>query len=109
MSSNDFAIKVENISKRYRIGMKEKMKKNFGDAMIELIKSPLSNYRKYRSLYKFDDNTPDQDDFQANDDDSIIWALRNVSFEVMKGEVVGIIGKNQAWANGNGSTSRRLS
>ncbi len=65
--------------------------------MFEFIKSPLSNYRKYRSLYKFDNIAPDQNDSQVNDDDdSVIWALKNISFEVKQGEVVGIIGKNGA-------------
>jgi len=92
MTSNDIAIKVENVSKRYRIGSKEEIKENFASAIFEFIKSPLKNYRKYRSLYKFDDINPESN---SNSSD-IIWALRDVSFEVTKGEVLGIIGRNGA-------------
>ena len=54
MTSKDIVIKVENISKRYRIGLKEEMHDSFASAMFEFMKSPLKNYRKYRSLYKCD-------------------------------------------------------
>jgi len=41
MSSKDIAIKVENISKVYRIGSKEELHDSFGGALVDLIKSPL--------------------------------------------------------------------
>lgn len=88
MDNRNIAIKVENISKRYRIGLKAEKSENFGSKIIDLIKSPLNNYRKYKSLYRFDDIDADSS--------NIVWALRNVSFEVKEGEVVGIIGRNGA-------------
>lgn len=92
MSNNDIAIKVENLSKRYRIGLKEKVHDTFGGAIIDLLKSPLKNYKKYRSLYKFSDNGSASDKEIESPD--IIWALKNVSFEVKQNEVIGVIGKN---------------
>lgn len=94
MASKDIAIRVNNISKCYRIGLKENIHDSIGSAIIDFIKSPLKNYRKYRSLYRFDDIN-DLNSTSANSPD-IIWALRDVSFEVRQGEVVGIIGRNGA-------------
>jgi lipopolysaccharide transport system ATP-binding protein len=81
------AINVENISKRYRIGLKEKVHDTFGGAIASWIKAPLSNYKRLRKLSKFEQN--------ENADD-IIWALRDVTFDVEEGEVLGIIGRNGA-------------
>ena len=96
MNSNNIAIKVENISKVYRIGAKENIHDSFVHTMIDFLKSPWKNYRKYRSLYKFDDITPDQSNSSSNNSSDIIWALKDVSFEVKRGEVLGIIGRNGA-------------
>ena len=96
MTSNDIAIKVENLSKIYRIGVKAQMHDSFGATIFSFIKSPLDNYRKYRSLYKFDDiEFENGQDHNTNHSD-ILWALKDVSFEVNRGEVLGIIGKNGA-------------
>ena len=92
MAQIDIAIKVENLSKVYRIGMKENASDSIVGGIVQFLKSPLKNYRKYRSLYKFNDLEPDSD----NPSQDIIWALKNISFEVKRGEVLGIIGKNGA-------------
>ena len=89
MSNNEKVIRVDNISKCYRIGLRENMHDTLAKTAFNVIKSPFKNYRRYRSLYKFDD-------LQNNSGDvgDVIWALRNVSFDVKEGEIVGIIGLN---------------
>ncbi len=96
MSSNNIAIQVENISKLYRIGMKQEMRDSFVSTMLGFIKSPWKNYRKYRSLYKFDDIKLDQIQKSKDLPSDIILAVNDVSFSVSQGEVLGIIGKNGA-------------
>ena len=92
------AIRVQNLSKRYRIGRREKTHDTLAGALGDLLTHPLRNLRNLRRLTRFDDNVPT---FQpasvprASGDD-VIWALKDVSFEVERGEVVGIIGRNGA-------------
>ena len=85
---NDIVIKVENLSKRYRIGLKEGQPETLVAAMTSWLKSPLANYRQLRRLSQFGEDGHDAED--------ILWALKDVSFEVQQGEVVGIIGRNGA-------------
>ncbi len=94
MSTNDVAIKVESVSKVYRLGAKEDTEDSFFRSVARMIKSPVKNYQKYRSLYDFSDLDFENPDKDA--DPNILWALRNVSFHVKPGEVVGIIGRNGA-------------
>ncbi len=92
MHDSHLAIKVDSISKCYRLGIKEDMHDTFGRTILECLKSPLKNYRKYRSLYNFKDVHSDQNAIPSD----ILWALRDVSFAVKQGEIVGIIGVNGA-------------
>jgi lipopolysaccharide transport system ATP-binding protein len=92
----DTAIKVNDLSKRYRIGIKEKKYDNLLDTFFHMLKTPFINYRTYRSLYRFDDNDGQEDARISSVESDIIWALKNVSFTVKEGEVVGIIGNNGA-------------
>jgi lipopolysaccharide transport system ATP-binding protein len=96
MTSKDIAIKVENISKIYRIGTKDELHDTFAKAIVGFLKRPLKNYRKYRSLYNFNDIQPDQINNAKDVPSDIIWAVKDVSFDVLRGEVLGIIGRNGA-------------
>jgi lipopolysaccharide transport system ATP-binding protein len=87
------AIKAEKLSKIYRIGLKEKIHDSLASAAIGFLRSPLTNYKTYRSMYDFRDIRKKGPDTTAK---NIIRALDEISFEVNHGEVVGIIGRNGA-------------
>jgi lipopolysaccharide transport system ATP-binding protein len=77
------AVRVENVSKQYRIGQRERYQ-TLRDALTSSVKRPL------QSAYAFarGDKQPATN--------NTFWALRSVSFDVAQGEVVGIIGRNGA-------------
>jgi len=83
-------IKINNLSKCYRIGAKETGYKTFREAIIDGISAPFRNLKRLQRLTKFNNN---RNDVRSND---IIWALKDISFNVDEGEVLGIIGKNGA-------------
>ena len=58
---NNKAIVVEDLSKCYRIGVEEHHE-SMASAFFHFLKSPWANYRKYRSLYKFDQLYSGKDD-----------------------------------------------
>ncbi len=62
------------------------MQEHFAGAIFDFIKSPWKNYRKYRSLYKFDDINLDQNQNAKEIPSDIIFAVNDVSFEVKEGE-----------------------
>lgn len=80
------AIRLRNLSKCYRIGALQKRHETLVSATIAALRSPAANLRRLRALSSF----------QSTDDTDVIWALREVSFEVQTGEVLGIIGRNGA-------------
>jgi lipopolysaccharide transport system ATP-binding protein len=77
---SDVVIHIENLSKRYRIGRPRESYDTLRDTIVSAVQAPL---RALRS------------DGRRNGAEEF-WALRDVSFEVGRGEVLGIIGRNGA-------------
>lgn len=71
---SDIVIKAENLSKRYRIGAAQEPYGSLRESLARAVRKP----------------------FRRRDPDETIWALKDVSFEIKRGEVVGIIGRNGA-------------
>jgi len=83
---NDIAIRVEHLSKQYRIGGKRERYKTLRDTLAEAFMAP---FRRASKLLRGQATG-------AAELDETIWALKDVSFEIKRGEVVGIIGRNGA-------------
>lgn len=75
---NEVVLSVENLSKQYRLG-------KIGTGSL---RQDISHWWKYKVLKEQDPF------FYGGEDERYIWALRNVNFELKKGEALGIIGSN---------------
>jgi lipopolysaccharide transport system ATP-binding protein len=78
---SDIAIRVENLSKQYRIGGPQARYKTIRETMTDMAVAPVRRLRRLG---------------QPAPPEETIWALKDVSLEVRQGEVVGIIGRNGA-------------
>jgi lipopolysaccharide transport system ATP-binding protein len=83
---SEYAIRAQGLGKRYRIGSTLRRHSTLGEAVVGAVNAPLRNLRRLRRLSRF----------TQEDDADIVWALRDVSFDVGHGEVIGIIGRNGA-------------
>jgi len=81
------AISVEHLSKAYRIGLAQELPDTLVGAVTGWAAAPFRGFRSLRRLNTFGRDHDGQD---------TLWALRDVSFDVQEGEVVGIIGRNGA-------------
>ena len=75
--NNDIAIRVDGLSKQYRIGLQPEKYKTLRDSFS-------------RGVSKLMAGKP------ADQDAGTFWAVRDLSFEIKRGEVVGVIGRNGA-------------
>jgi len=83
---NDIAILVENLGKKYYIGKKQEKFKTLRDTLADTVTAP---FRRAAKLLRGQATG-------AAGLDETIWALKEVSCQVKRGEVVGIIGPNGA-------------
>ena len=85
---SDIAVRIEHVSKRYRLGQRE----SYG-ALRDLISGGVSrSLQRARAGVRRQPEHPED----AADSSRYIWALRDVSLDVRQGEIVGIIGSNGA-------------
>jgi lipopolysaccharide transport system ATP-binding protein len=84
----DIAIKAEALSKRYRIGVQEQRPETFVARVVGSLSRPVTNLKRLVRLARFRDGEEDASD--------VVWALRDATFDVERGEVVGVIGRNGA-------------
>ena len=82
---SDTVIRVQDIGKRYRIGAQERAT-TFREALSAAALKP---FRAARSVLGGNGARPQERD-------QIFWALKGVSFEVRRGEILGVIGRNGA-------------
>jgi lipopolysaccharide transport system ATP-binding protein len=84
---SDVVIRAERLSKLYRIGQQEKFT-TLRDVISRTFTAPFRLWFKNQN-----EIVPNH---QSSTSNNYIWALKDVSFEVKQGEVVGIIGRNGA-------------
>jgi lipopolysaccharide transport system ATP-binding protein len=82
----DVAIRCDGLAKQYRLGERESYKA-LRDVIAYAFASP---FRRLLSTRRH------SSDDSAGSKKPYIWALKDVSFEIKRGEVVGIIGRNGA-------------
>jgi lipopolysaccharide transport system ATP-binding protein len=83
---DNIAIRVDQLSKRYRIGTSKMRYTTLRDSLVSAASAPVRWANRVVGRNQFSDR--DQQDH--------IWALRDISFEVCEGQVLGIIGRNGA-------------
>jgi lipopolysaccharide transport system ATP-binding protein len=85
---SDIVIKVENVGKQYRLG-----KVGTGSITSDINRwwqIARGKEDPYLKIGAVNDRTT------KSSEDDVVWAIRNISFEMRRGEVLGIIGKNGA-------------
>lgn len=81
--NSQLAIRVDHLGKQYRIGMAPVKYQTLRDSIVNAVSAPIRRIR--RGLAPSGEEGVD-----------VIWALRDVSFNVEQGQVLGVIGRNGA-------------
>jgi lipopolysaccharide transport system ATP-binding protein len=85
---SEIAVRVNGLSKRYRIGGRQKTYGTLRDQMVSSLKS-MVGLNGHGDAYSSGASP-------RSESSDTFWALQDVSFEVKQGEVIGIIGRNGA-------------
>jgi lipopolysaccharide transport system ATP-binding protein len=72
-------IRVMNVGKQYRIGARQETYTNIREALTASLRAPFKRLR-----------------YNGRRDADMVWALKDISFDVQPGEVLGLIGRNGA-------------
>ena len=76
------AIRVDQVSKRFRIGLVQQRYQTLSEKITDALSAPLRTFRRFQ--------------MPKSDSKDTIWALRDISFDVPEGQILGIIGRNGA-------------
>ncbi|MGD0623088.1 MAG: ABC transporter ATP-binding protein [Thermodesulfobacteriota bacterium] len=95
---SDIALRVEKLSKLYRIGSRENGYKTLRESIVNAASSP---FRRLSSVFGLRSSVGRSVSSVAGPRSPVvsnetIWGLKDVSFGVKRGEIVGIIGRNGA-------------
>ena len=82
----DLSIRVQELGKQYRIGRRVVGYSTLRDTIMDVVHAPLRQINRFMQRGRMPEEC-------ASD---LMWALRQVSFDISRGEVVGIIGRNGA-------------
>jgi lipopolysaccharide transport system ATP-binding protein len=91
---SDIAIQAEGLSKLYRIRERRRYRM-LRDSIAKGFTAPLRRLRQIDRRKTTGNGSPDLQS-PVSSPDGYIWALKDVSFEIKHGEVVGVIGRNGA-------------
>ena len=95
---SDVIISVEGLGKRYRISHQAEGRRYVAlrDVIAQKLKAPFKFLRRSQNSEVRTQTSDLRPPSSARSSSEDFWALKNVSFEVKRGEVVGIIGRNGA-------------
>jgi lipopolysaccharide transport system ATP-binding protein len=78
---NNVAIRVDGLSKLYTIGEIQQPYRTLRDTVTDIVAKPLRALRRKTA---------------EEQEKTSVWALKDIGFEIRKGEVVGVVGRNGA-------------
>ena len=78
----NIAIRVSGLAKQYQIGVKQQEYETFRETLVSAVTAPFRRFSRIRGT--------------SVTEKELIWALKDISFEVNHGEVLGLIGRNGA-------------